>query len=34
MPGAVAGATLMARDLMGEETQDGAAKDQQDANAL
>ncbi|MGV9811380.1 EI24 domain-containing protein [Streptomyces cellulosae] len=34
MPGAVAGATLMARDLMGEETRDGAAKDQQDANAL
>ncbi|MEU6333928.1 EI24 domain-containing protein [Streptomyces cellulosae] len=33
MPGAVAGATLMARDLMGEETQDGAgAKQQEDAN--
>ena len=32
MPGAVAGATLMARDLMGEETQDGAAKQPEDAN--
>lgn len=38
MPGAVAGATLMARDLLGEETTDGdrdrnGADDQQPASA-